>query len=564
MTFLCLILTFFTSAQVDYTENYSRDRFQGTDEPTQIRADFEIQKSGFVALSIDPWCTPQLVGYRVHGPVKNWRIKDEHTPAVGDLNGLITSITEYATSDREKAELIYYFVVEEMRDWYFPAQGIDLTVEDLNVLIWGFGYGFCYDLSRLMVGLWDRAGLRGRIVAWPRHTLAEVYYDGDWHMYDAQHRMFYLNEQNQVASFALLKTNPSILAQQLDAVGHDPIGYPPEYLATVFQQADPSYADSVNGPSWKDTHSYSLNLRENEWFDIVYTEPAIIYHPDSWAQFYGEMTLRKEPPWPVLGRQQFRPEDKRAWQSTTSPEGADALALNMESPFIFTEGWITIPNLTAKARFWIEVWGQTTLVGQFEAGKALFSKQIAGCNTFKVIVENNPQSPIDVSQTQIETRLQISHIGVPKLRPGLNQVQAQFESGNPSLSLWYLADAPDLRIDGFRCVPERPKNKQVCQLIYRIRNRGSGQSPATTLNVFNNTTALRAETIEKVGTAHIPPLEPGGQAEVTVYWEANQRMTWYKQDPHAQIIDAWIDIEKNSPDCNRDNNRRQDHVLLLP
>jgi hypothetical protein len=49
---------------------------------------------------------------------------------------------------------------------------------------------------------------------------------------------------------------------------------------------------------------------------------------------------------------------------------------------------------------------------------------------------------------------------------------------------------------------------------------------------------------------------------VRVYWQANKRMTWYGQNPNVQLFDAWLDFERNTGDADRDNNRRQDYVLL--
>jgi hypothetical protein len=39
-------------------------------------------------------------------------------------------------------------------------------------------------------------------------------------------------------------------------------------------------------------------------------------------------------------------------------------------------------------------------------------------------------------------------------------------------------------------------------------------------------------------------------------------MTWYGEKPHVQLMNAWVDKEKDAPDHDRENNRRQDHILL--
>ena len=533
----------------------------------QKRMVVSLSKSSQIALDVPPNKLPGMVALRITGPVTRFHIQNEGEPRVGDLEGLITSLTQGLRSDRQKAEALFGFVVHQMKDWYYPAQGIDLTVEDLNALIWNFGFGFCYDLGRLQAGLWAKAGLRSRIVGWPQHTVAEVFYNGAWHLYDLQHRNFYEKDDGTVASFAELKANPDLFYQNLNEYGLDPIGYPPHHLAHWYGIANPDFQESKVKDYWKVERDFRLTLRIGEYFEILYNDPAVIYHPSSWHQYYGEMTTKKDPPWPLNGRLIFAPHFSRqvdVWKPATTPEGKPGLSLEMNCPYFFTQGWIHIPEIKGFCRIWVEAFGQTLFAGRLVGGNSVFSKFIEGSNSFRIILDAQEMAGNEESlgNVEIHTRLQLSPLGLPKLKPGKNLLPVVFEAGSPEFSVWYCENIPDLEITGFKSSPENPLPGTLTQLIYTITNKGTGPSQATSLTVNNNVTAFMAETLARVGVMTIPPLKAGETAQVEFTWESNTRMTWYGKNPHVQLFDAWIDIEKNQLDFNRENNRRQDYILL--
>jgi len=543
--------------------------YPDSNESGQLRLDIDLDASSRLAIDVPENQTPTPLTYRIMGPVKGLTIQAEGEPAIGDLDGLIAHITRDAKTDREKADALFFFIKNEMKDWYYPAQGIDLTVEQLSVLIWNFGYGFCYDLGRLQAGLWARAGLRSRIVGWPQHTVAEVFYDDAWHLYDLQHRSFYEKEDGQVAGFDELQADGNLFYQGLNKYGLDNIGYPPHHMVHWYGIAKPNFQDSQEKDHWKTTKTFDMDLRVGEMFEILYTQPGVMYHPDSWSQYYGEMTLRKDPPWPIQARLSYVPSYinlPAVWEKVETPSGMKGFALEMNNPFIFTEGWIKIPGLSGFAPYWIETKGRTDFVGRLVGGNGIFTKYIAGGNHFKIIVQmdgegENPED-FGLDKAEIHTRLQMSHLGVPKLNPGRNLWPVRFESGRPHVTLWYKASSADLNIVDFRVEPENPKPGQSTSLIYTIENSGSFANKPTSLTVYNNTTAFMSETIEKVGVHTVPPIAPGQRLEVSFYWSANTRMTWYGQNPYVQLMDAWLDIEKDRADPNRDNNRSQDYILL--
>ncbi len=543
--------------------------YPNSNESGQLRLDADFKESSLLAIDIPEDKIPTPVTLRVMGPVQGLKIQAEGKPAVGDLDGLIEYLTRDAETDREKAEALFFFIKNQVMDWYYPAQGINLTVEDLSVLIWNFGYGFCYDLGRLQAGLWSRAGLRSRIVGWPQHTVAEVFYDGSWHLYDQQHRSFYIKKDGQVAGFHDLQNDSDLFYQGLNRYGLDNIGYPPHHMVHWYGIASPNFQDSQEKDHWRTEKKFKIDLRLGEMFEILYTHPGVMYHPDSWSQYYGEMTLRKDPPWPVQGRLTYVPthiNKKAVWEKVKTPAGNKGFSITMANPFIFTEGWIKIPQLPGFASYWVKAHGRTEFVGRLVGGNGIFTKNIAGSNEFTIIVqmdgEGESAEDFGLDKAQVHTRLQLSHLHLPRLDPGKNLWPLNFETGTPHVSLWYQETSPDLRIGAFRIVPEHPKPGEDATLVYRIENHGSKKNKPTSFTVFNNTTAFLSETIEQVGVHTIPPIPPGGALDVEVYWQANTRMTWYGQNPYVQLMDAWLDLEKDRSEVNRHDNRRQDYLLL--
>ncbi|MCB1048996.1 MAG: hypothetical protein KDC71_00245 [Acidobacteria bacterium] len=535
------------------------DHYDGSFEPNVYRVDQRFLEPGYLPIDTDPASTPSLLCYRVLGPVDGFQIAAEGQPAMGDLAGLIAHLTQNAQTDRQKAEALFRFVVRDIKDWYYPAQGIDLTVEDLNTLIWQFGFGFCYDLGRLQAGLWAEAGLRSRIVGWPQHTLAEVFYDNAWHLYDLQHRSFYRKADGTVASFAEIQADPTLLNQNLDAFGLDPIGYPPEHMKQWYSIANPRFEDSADRANWKNEKRFDLNLRAGEMFELVPGQPLKKYHPPSWHQYYGESTLRKEPPWPVLGRLMYVPSwqnQKPVWQLVTTPNGKPGIALDMNCPFLFTEGWIKVPGLEGFNLVWVNCWGRTQFVGRLVGGNALISPFIEGANQFQIMIELGDEQAVDAfDKTEIHTRLQLSPIGNPQIHAGTTQLPIRFKAGQPHITVWYSANCADLALSEMSIKPRRPRMGEVCTLKFKVKNLGGAPNLPTTLTAFNLTTAFLSEGSRQIGVATVPALKPGRSHTIKLTWRANSDLTWYGKDPLVQNIDAWLDIDRLTADPNRENNR---------
>jgi|HubBroStandDraft_2_1064218.scaffolds.fasta_scaffold55764_2 hypothetical protein len=122
-----------------------------------------------------------------------------------------------------------------------PGDPLAYAVEPLRVLS-GFGFTCCDQSSNVLDWLWQAGGYQTRVVSMTFHTAPEIFYSGAWHLYDPDHKVYYLAEDNKtVASAAQIIADPSLVARVADANGNDPIGYPAEWMAQQYAASTPVY-----------------------------------------------------------------------------------------------------------------------------------------------------------------------------------------------------------------------------------------------------------------------------------------------------------------------------------
>ncbi|MGA9958304.1 MAG: hypothetical protein WBQ06_08470 [Acidobacteriaceae bacterium] len=100
-----------------------------------------------------------------------------------------------ATTDREKAEAIWRFYLTDGRFvkpgmfYHIPGWAYEEPVGqvlDPMKLLNSYGYGLCYQDGPLMAATYDAGGFKhSRVWFLTGHTVAEVYYDGAYHMFDS-------------------------------------------------------------------------------------------------------------------------------------------------------------------------------------------------------------------------------------------------------------------------------------------------------------------------------------------------------------------------------------------
>jgi len=543
-------------------------KFPDVHEPGQKIWNQIPAKNNEIHIQLEREKTPNPIALRVLGPVNGFRLAPEGRPLPGDLEALVGTIVNGQMSDSERAMAVFRFVDENFGQWWFPAEGyrtIRLHSEAVSRQIWGYGYGFCSDVARVAAVLWRMAGLPSRIVGIdPYHTVVEVYYDKAWHLFDIQHRSFWRDRKGDIASAEMLRQQPLLFSQGLDKHGLDPIGYPPIPLAYWYGNATISYHDEIR---WETTTDLGLHLRDGEYFELNFVGKPTIYHPDFWVQAYGASTLDRDPPWPVSGRICYAPGRYGAqpeWQTMQTNDGRTAYVITMQSPYLFTEGYLRLPAVAEKGEVFVYAHERYKYAGPLKANGARLGRQIAGTYRFAVCLvmdeplQNPPETLADLEMVAL---VQVSHIGVPRLRPGSNTWPVGWDSGQPELKLWYRPSGPDLSVS-YLPAENLAKVGDTTVLRYRVQNDGSGPAMPTTAVLYNTTTGLFSEDVELVGTYTVPPLDPGESFVLECHWIANTRQTWYGQNPYLQQFELHLDPEKLRSDHDRSNHRLSHRIQL--
>ncbi len=132
-----------------------------------------------------------------------------------DTAALLARIAPDDWPPSQRARAIYEYVRDHYYQWEAPSYWSTEGARPVAFL--GFyGYGLCSDVATTLGLLFERAGLPTRM--WnpgtpPTHVVTEVYYDGRWHMFDANWpAVFMLSDGVTVAGVEDLISSPELLA----------------------------------------------------------------------------------------------------------------------------------------------------------------------------------------------------------------------------------------------------------------------------------------------------------------------------------------------------------------
>jgi hypothetical protein len=123
---------------------------------------------------VNPWIT-------VNGK-RNWRT----------LKDIADEATAGCTSQREKARAVWEF----QRNHRFHATTWDRECDDAVKVYNIYGYTLCGNDAKVMSDLWKAAGLRTRRGYPVGHSVAEAFYDGEYHLLDGDEHAIYLRRDN--------------------------------------------------------------------------------------------------------------------------------------------------------------------------------------------------------------------------------------------------------------------------------------------------------------------------------------------------------------------------------
>lgn len=521
-----------------------------------------------IDIEIPNEATPAPLLLRVDGPVQGLQIKAESGEPRGDIQELALWLTQDLEHDYDKALMLFRYAYQNFKNWLPAGDRLSthgISPHNLADNFWVYGYGYCEDISYFLAALWQAAGLQARVVGiGHRHAQAEVFYDQNWHLFDAQHRTYWRDQTDNILSASQLKTNPKYFYRNLDAFGLDPIAYPPVLLEKWYTENDLTYTATTHR-DWQT--DLSLNLRPGEFFELRYVGRPTHYRNPLWVQMLGEFPRERRPPFGIAANLYYDPKREGLHPEFQTIELSDqrtAHVFPMQSPYIFTDGWVHLPHLANKAEVFIWADDQFTSVGRPKLQGLDISSAIVGLKRIAIcVVLDQPEDLENLHQGfKVHTQLQVANVGLPRLKAGLNQWPFSWQAGNPRFWLWYREHAADLSVSHLRQEPEHPKVGEMTKIIYQISNNGSAQSLPTQAVLTNPTTGLLMETVETVGHYTIPPIQPGESVTLETWWQANTRMHWYGQNPYVQTLDLRIDPDRLKSDADRTNHRIQHHIHL--
>ena len=144
------------------------------------------------------------------------------------LNEIFNRITAGATDNRQRHEMVLNFLSKNGFHNIVQAMWRDnIAVFDPLILLETHEYQ-CGQSARIAVDLFEAAGYAGRVVQLFNHVAAEIFYDGGWHMFDAD--MLVTDGSpvidGEIPSFEKL----SLFPQLIDAV---PITLKPHFDVTL-------------------------------------------------------------------------------------------------------------------------------------------------------------------------------------------------------------------------------------------------------------------------------------------------------------------------------------------
>jgi hypothetical protein len=445
------------------------------------------------------------------------------SPATNSQAILAWLQTQGSSSDSALAESGWQYVLAHMSHLCWAVSPYEGAYEAGNPwrILRGYGFGCCDQAASLLAWVWHVEGFQSRIVYLTGHVVAEVYYGGAWHMYDADHRVFYTAPDGTVASVATIVANPSLIATGQGSGGLDPIGYPvvsmeslyanstvtygtPNYSSSIY--AAPNYAlapgellllysgnitaDLIHGygggsgfgPSavTSATLVQTVDFSDPQWTSRVYSVTGMaVNETDSGFALSGSGNIILKQDWP-------NPAFDLQLDGNFNRESSNT-ALNV--------------YFSADGVNWSLPFHITTSAGTFQSASLNLTGVARGAYSGYIKIQANGNAGI--SSLKITSNVQVSKAVFPALIPGAVN------------SLTYRDGSPDTQA----------RNLSVRLAVYDVAPAPVGMS----LPLIQNTTVAQAASVANLEAnlraplTYSPWLAYGSSAASATLWQAQQR-----------------------------------------
>jgi hypothetical protein len=203
--------------------------------------------------------------------VSAWNIKiiDSSGIDATDMKSLVSTVTSGCETDQQKMEAMWAFITRKsFYHWCEAREGLEPDTEfglvydpikAFNV----YGTIICYQVADLLANMALEAGIPARTRSFPyKHKVMEAYFDGSWHLFDAQsdcQAIYYKPDGKTIAS--------------LDEVDADP----QYYLIDQPNPSEPFFQfERFAGNCWP--WEVRQWVKEN-WYEHFPTEQLVRYFP---------------------------------------------------------------------------------------------------------------------------------------------------------------------------------------------------------------------------------------------------------------------------------------------
>lgn len=300
--------------------------------------------------------------------VHNLKVVTDASPDYSDLRSLVYSATSrWETPEQKCWAMFYWNHIARRQTNPIMLHGMALTdpIRQFN----DYGYTMCSTISGCEQSIWEAMGLKHRYWDISNHTVAEVFYDGRWHMYDNSLSALYtLCDGKTLAGVEDIgkdgaceksggKTERGHVAKYHCLTATSPHGFLIG-ADTARSLEEESRCFNPNGLKlrtyfydWDAGHRYILNLRPNESYTRHYTSQGTspgFYIPND----NGKDPELKNPRYKLRGNGQwsFKPSLGADWQtlihsaSNIAPANGGLSAQNAASGEVIYK--ITSANVT--------------------------------------------------------------------------------------------------------------------------------------------------------------------------------------------------------------------------
>jgi hypothetical protein len=280
---------------------------------------------------VDPWLTNGRNNFR-------------------NIKEVVAAAVTPGMSDGEKARALWY---QQIRHRYHSSAGGEDLGDPVRVFN-AYGLNPCGKDAMMMGGLWKQVGLKAAPVRLVGHAVAQVHYDGGWHVMDGDLGMVYLLRDNETLASDRDLARDHDLVRRTHTMGLlvDDSRARDERAAAMFVSEEPIQGSRA----CKEDTTMKMTLRPGEaivwrWGHLTparYVSPGQFVYPDTVCNGLWEYR-------PDFGGEVWRKGAMRVENVTSGPEGLAAaggqtgtVVWRVASPYPFVGGRLEAEGSGAK------------------------------------------------------------------------------------------------------------------------------------------------------------------------------------------------------------------------